>query len=87
MYTVYILECSDGSLYCGITNDLKRRVVLHKTGKASAYTRSRGVKEVVYTEKRRTKGAALKREAEIKRLTRAEKLGLIFPENSASFSV
>lgn len=87
MYTVYILECLDGSLYCGITNDLKRRLGQHKAGKASAYTTSRGVRGVVYTEKRRTKGAALKREAQIKRLTRADKLGLIFPANSASFSV
>lgn len=76
MYTVYLLECADGSLYCGITNDLKRRLTLHKAGKASAYTRSRGVKGVVYTEQRRTRGAALKREAKIKQLSRAEKLKL-----------
>jgi putative endonuclease len=73
MYTVYILLCGDGSLYTGITNDLPRRLEMHKKGVASRYTRSRGVVKVVYTERKRTKGNALKREYAIKQLSREEK--------------
>lgn len=80
MYTVYILECADGSLYCGMTNDVDKRLAQHTAGKASRYTRSHGVKTIVYTELRRTKGAALKREAQIKRLSRVQKLALISPK-------
>jgi len=74
---VYILLCEDGSLYTGITNDLTRRFSQHQSGRGGQYTRSHPVKRIVYTEQRRTKGAALKREAAIKRLTKAEKSNLI----------
>jgi putative endonuclease len=76
MYFVYLLECKDGTIYTGITNDLARRLRMHKGGTASRYTRARGVKSMIYTEKRRTRGSALKREAEIKKWSRAEKLTL-----------
>lgn len=77
MYFVYLLRCADQSLYTGITNDVQRRLTAHKSGSASRYTRSRGALAFEYIERKRTRGAALKREAEIKRLTREQKLALI----------
>lgn len=77
MYTVYILLCEDGSWYTGITNDLPHRFTEHQAGRGGHYTRSHPVKTIVYTEQRRTKGAALKREAAIKRLTTAGKSKLV----------
>lgn len=76
MYFVYLLLCKDGSIYTGITNDLERRLRMHKDGTASRYTRAKGAKKIMYSEKRRTRGAALKREAEIKKWSRAQKLML-----------
>jgi putative endonuclease len=70
---VYMLRCGDGSLYTGITNDLPRRLRAHAAGKASRYTRSRLPVNLAYTERRRSRSAALKREAAIKRLRRDEK--------------
>lgn len=77
MYFVYILECSDKSLYTGITTDLKRRLSQHKSGEASHYTNAKGAKKFVYSEKLPTRSAALKREAEIKSWHRTKKLELI----------
>jgi len=77
MYHVCILECDDGSLYTGITNNLSRRLAMHKAGQGGSYTRSRGAQAFVYTERKCTRGSALKREAAIKRLSRAEKLALV----------
>lgn len=73
---VYLLRCRDGSLYTGITNDLDRRLALHRTGKASAYTRSRRPLSLAYRETVGDRGAALRREAAIRRLSRAQKLAL-----------
>jgi putative endonuclease len=72
-WLVYLLHCSDGSLYTGITNDLPKRLKAHGAGKASKYTRSRLPVKLAYSEPTKTKSAALKREAAIKRLRRAEK--------------
>lgn len=72
-WLVYLLRCSDGSLYTGITNDLPKRLKAHAAGKASKYTRSRLPVKLAYSEKKRTKSAALKREAAIKKLRRAQK--------------
>jgi len=77
MYFVYILKCSDGSLYTGITTDPKRRLAEHKAGEGGRYTRSRGVVKMVYKEKSTNRSAALKREAAIKRLNRKQKLTLL----------
>lgn len=74
---VYVLRCRDGSLYTGMTNDLDRRLATHREGKGGAYTRSRLPVRLVYTERRRTRGAALSREAAIKRLSRLAKLALV----------
>lgn len=77
MYFVYILKCSDKSLYTGITNNLKRRLKEHQNKKGGAYTQSHGVMKIVYTEKFRTRGKALKRESEIKSWPRKKKLDFI----------
>lgn len=76
-YTVYILECSDGSLYTGIATDLAKRFEEHKNGTGAKYTRAKGVRKIVYTEQVNDRGTALKRELQIKALTREEKLLLI----------
>ena len=76
-WIVYILECSDKSLYTGITNDLERRLEEHNTGKGAKYTKHRNPLKVRYTECQDSKGAALIREAAIKSLARLEKLALI----------
>ncbi len=74
---VYILRCSDGSLYTGITTDVRRRTVQHNAGTASRYTRSHRPVHVVYQEPHTTRSLALKREAAVKRMTRMEKELLI----------
>jgi predicted GIY-YIG superfamily endonuclease len=76
-WLVYILRCSDGSLYTGITNDLPKRLNAHAAGRASKYTRSRLPVRLAYSEPQRSKSAALKREAAIKGLRRAEKDKLV----------
>jgi putative endonuclease len=75
-YYVYILECSDGSLYTGCTNQVARRLSLHNAGRASRYTRTRLPVSVCYIEQVGGRGDALKREAEIKKLPRTEKIRL-----------
>jgi putative endonuclease len=77
MVFVYILRCSDNTLYTGWTNDLNRRLKCHNSGKGSKYTRCRLPVEVVYYEILPDKSSALKRECEIKKLSRVEKLILI----------
>ncbi len=77
MNYVYFLRCGDGSLYCGWTNDLERRLKAHKSGRGAKYTRSRLPVELVYAERFEKKGEALSREWHLKRLSRAEKLSLI----------
>lgn len=76
-WLVYLLRCCDGSLYCGITNDLPKRLKTHAVGKASRYTRSRLPVALAYAEPQRSKSAALKREAAIKKLPRPQKLKLL----------
>jgi putative endonuclease len=76
-WLVYLLRCRDGSLYCGITNDLPKRLKAHAAGKASRYTRSRLPVRLAYQEPQPTKSRALTREAAIKRLPRARKLALL----------
>ena len=76
-WTVYILECSDQTLYTGITNDLMRRVAQHNAGQGAKYTRGRGPLKLVYWESCEDKSQALRREIRIKALSRAEKIELI----------
>jgi len=74
---VYILQCKDDTLYTGITTDVDKRLEAHRAGRGAKYTRGRGPLELVYREVCGTHSQALKREAEIKKLTRVEKLALI----------
>lgn len=76
-WSVYILKCKDKSLYTGITNDIQKRLADHRAGRGSKYVRSRLPVVIVYEENIRTKSKALRREMEIKRLTRQQKLKLI----------
>jgi putative endonuclease len=76
-WLVYILRCSDGSLYTGITNDLPKRLKAYAAGRASKYTRSRLPVRLAYTEPQRLKSAALNRELAFKRLRRKDKDRLV----------
>lgn len=76
-YFLYILRCGDGTLYTGIATDVERRLAVHRSGKGAKYTRGRGPLAVVYREECGDRSAALKRELEVKALSRQEKLALI----------
>ena len=80
MNYVYLLRCSDNSIYCGWTTDLNARLAAHNSGHGAKYTRSRLPVELVYYEKYENKTEALSREWHIKRLSREEKLRLIEKE-------
>ena len=73
LYWVYVLVCRDGSLYTGMTNDLRRRMALHMTGKGAKYTRARGAGGFAYLELCADKCAALRREYALKQLPKAQK--------------
>lgn len=77
MYYVYLMRCKDGTIYTGITTNVKRRFEEHKNGRGGHYTSSHKVEKILYTEKYETRGEALKREAEIKRWHREKKQKLI----------
>lgn len=73
----YLLECGDGSLYCGSTNNLKNRINKHSSGKGAKYTRSHLPVKLVYFQELPDKSKAIKREVEIKKLSRKKKLELV----------
>lgn len=77
VYYVYILQCPDKTLYTGITTDVARRFKEHQLGVGARYTRAHGAKKMIYSEGVKTRSAALKREAAIKKMSRAEKLALV----------
>lgn len=77
MFYVYILECKDGTLYTGYTNNLEKRVSTHNKGKGAKYTRGRLPVTLAYYEVYKTKSEALKREIEIKKCSRTQKMNLI----------
>jgi putative endonuclease len=74
---VYLLRCTDDSLYCGWTTDVERRLKAHNAGKASRYTSQRRPVQLVYTRQMADRSAAMREEARIKRLSRPEKLTLL----------
>jgi putative endonuclease len=74
---VYVLRCSDGSLYTGYTTDLPRRIAEHNEGKGAKYTRGRGPVSLVYFEQLADRSSGQKREQAIKRLSRAAKEALV----------
>ncbi|MBI5429154.1 MAG: GIY-YIG nuclease family protein [Nitrosomonadales bacterium] len=75
-WVCYLLRCADDTLYCGITNDLEKRIAAHNAGTASKYTRVRVPVELAYAEPCADRSAASKREMEIKNLSREKKLML-----------
>lgn len=77
MWYVYMLRCSDRTLYTGITNDLSARIRAHNAGTGAKYTRGRGPVELVYSEELPSHGDALRREYAIKQLKKEQKLALI----------
>lgn len=74
---VYIIECSDGKFYTGISNNVERRVKAHNSGSGCRFTKYRRPVELLYTEEYSTKPEALSRELRIKKLSRVKKLELI----------
>ncbi len=77
IWYIYILECKDGMLYTGITDNVQKRMAAHNAGKGAKFTRGRGPLILRYQETCESHSAALQREIQIKRLKRAEKLALI----------
>ena len=76
-WSVYMIECCDGSLYTGITTDVQRRFTQHQAGLGAKYFRARRPIHIAYLEDGHDKGSASRREAAIKKLTREQKLVLI----------
>ena len=73
MHYTYMLKCKDGTYYTGYTNDLEKRVQAHNEGKGAKYTKGRGPVELIYFEEYEEKSIAMRREWEIKKLTRSQK--------------
>ena len=83
----YIVRCADGTLYTGWTNDLKKRIKAHNSGKGAKYTKTRRPVELVYFEHFATKEEAMSREYHIKQLKRAHKQALIDEMNKHNKSI
>jgi len=77
MWTVYIVRCNDQTLYTGITNNLEARIKAHNEGRGAKYTRGRGPVQIVWFQVGMTQSDAIKREIEIKKLSRIQKEDLI----------
>ena len=77
-YYVYMVVCSDMTVYTGYTNDIEKRVATHNKGKGAKYTKTRLPVKLVYKEEFDTKSDAMKREYQIKQLNRKEKLNLAY---------
>lgn len=84
---VYLLLCSDGSLYTGITNDLERRIAQHNDGKGAKYTRSRRPVKLVYRHNCIDQSDALKQEHSIKQMSREKKLLMIDQGSHGSLQI
>jgi putative endonuclease len=76
-FFVYFLECADGSYYCGYTKDLDKRLKKHNEGSASKYTSARLPVKLIYSEPQNTQLAAMRRELELKKLSRKKKEELV----------
>ncbi|MBE5986050.1 putative endonuclease [Lacrimispora xylanisolvens] len=77
MNYTYLVKCADNTLYCGWTNHLEKRMEAHNQGKGAKYTKTRRPVELVYYESYPTKEEAMRREVQIKKLSRKDKLFLI----------
>ncbi len=73
-WKVYLLECNDGSFYTGITNDIEKRMLAHRTGKGSKYVFRKGFKNLIAIKESKDRSSASKEEYHIKQLSRADKL-------------
>lgn len=82
IWFVYILECADGTYYTGISDDIITRIKKHNSNQGAKYTRGRGPCNLVYQKEIGTHGSALKREIEIKKLSKKKKLELILLQSS-----
>jgi putative endonuclease len=82
IWFVYILECSDKSFYCGITNDLDKRFITHSEGKGAKYTRTRLPLKLIHVEEYQNRSLAAKREYQIKQLSRKQKEEIIFKKTT-----
>ena len=80
-YSVYILKCNDGSLYTGISKDVETRIELHNDGKGAKYTKSRRPVALKHLESGFSHGDAIRREVEIKRMSKSQKVALIINNN------
>jgi len=83
---LYILRCGDGTLYTGITNDVTKRFQAHCCGKGAKYTRGRGPLELVYRENCGAHPNALRREREVKKMTRLQKLQMLCSADAVAVS-
>lgn len=83
---VYILRCGDGTLYTGVTNDMSRRLGEHNAGTGARYTRSRLPVKLLYEERHRNRSSATRREAEIKKMERCEKISLTLAVKRSAIS-
>lgn len=81
MWVVYFLRCNDNSLYCGITNDIEKRIKVHNMGKGAKYTRNKLPVKLVYIQKVDNKSEALKLEYKLKKLTKRDKEKMIVSQN------
>jgi len=81
---LYILLCGDGTIYTGITTDIEKRLEVHRKGKGAKYTRGRGPLQLVYKEMCGPHSQALKRELEIKKMSRQQKQLLIEKSSGSS---
>lgn len=79
-FYMYLARCADDTLYCGYCKDLNEREATHNAGTGAKYTRARGPVKMVYTETFKTKSEAMKREYQVKKITRAQKEDLIGPQ-------
>lgn len=77
MWSVYLVQCSDSTLYCGISNNVAKRVTCHNSGRGAKYTRTRRPVSLVYIEECGTKSLAMKREYAIKQMSRKQKFLLV----------
>ena len=85
-WVVYLIRCGDGTLYCGVTNDLSKRFHAHSTGAGAKYTRGRGPPTVEASWPMEGKSEALKRERAIKKMARSQKEKLILSYRLGSIS-
>ena len=86
LWYLYILRCKDNTFYTGITTNVEKRLVAHCSGKGAKYTRGRAPLELVYQESCGSHSNALKREAEIKKLSRAAKEMLVKTQGFQNYS-